>query len=129
MAQHEARLSRRGPAVLPLHDLDIGPADPDGDGFHEHRAVTHIRLRDLLQPCGPRLLRFYRDGFHMVPSVFFQGTFCSRDSFSLPLDLSNANGIPELPQFGKIALFTAKISFVDKEFAVRSASVKFPSSS
>lgn len=56
MAQHEARLARRGPAVLPLHDLDIGSADADSDGFHEHRAFVRVRLRDILQPCGSRFL-------------------------------------------------------------------------
>jgi hypothetical protein len=35
--EHEARLALRSPAVLALHDLDVGPAYADGDGFHEDR--------------------------------------------------------------------------------------------
>ena len=68
VAQHETGLPGRRPAVLPLHDLDVGPADPDRNGFHQHGPVTLIGLRDLLQPRCPRLLRFHRDGVHMVPS-------------------------------------------------------------
>jgi hypothetical protein len=68
MAQHEPRFSRRSPTILTLHHLDIGPADTDRNGFHQHGSVALIGLRDILQPRGPRLLRFYRDGFHMVPS-------------------------------------------------------------
>ncbi|MCK7577583.1 MAG: hypothetical protein MZV65_18440 [Chromatiales bacterium] len=47
MSQHETRLARRRPAVLSLHHLDIGPAHTDGNGFHEHRTVADIRLRDF----------------------------------------------------------------------------------
>jgi hypothetical protein len=36
MTQNKARLSGWGPAILALHDLDIGPADTDGNCFHEH---------------------------------------------------------------------------------------------
>ena len=62
--EHEARLARRGPAVLALDDLDVGPAHADGDGFHEHRPVADVRLGDVLQACRSRLVRFYGDGFH-----------------------------------------------------------------
>jgi len=36
VTQHEARLAGWSPAVMPLHNLHIGPADPHGDGLHEH---------------------------------------------------------------------------------------------
>ena len=42
----------RGPAVLALHDLDVGPANADRDGFDEDRPVAHVRLGDVFQACG-----------------------------------------------------------------------------
>ena len=35
MPEDEARCSRRGPPVLALHDLDVGPTHTHRDGFHE----------------------------------------------------------------------------------------------
>ena len=65
VAEHEALLPGWGPAVFSLDDLDVGPADADGDRFDEHRAVAHIRLRDVFEPRGARLLRFDGDRFHV----------------------------------------------------------------
>src|SRR5258706_16296167 len=68
VAQHEARLARRRPAVFPLYDLDVGPADADGDGFYKYRALACVGLGDVLQPCCPRLLRLYGNRLHLVTS-------------------------------------------------------------
>jgi hypothetical protein len=65
MPQYQARLARGGPAVLALHDPDLGPANAHGNGFYEDRAATHVRLGDVFQACGLRLVRFYGDGLHL----------------------------------------------------------------
>ena len=65
--QHEAWLAWRRPAVLPLHDLGVGPTDPDSDGFHEYRAVADVRFRDILQTCASRSLGF--DGNRLHPAT------------------------------------------------------------
>ena len=66
MPEHEACLARRGPAVLAFHDLDVGPADADRDGFHEDRPGAYVRLGDVFQACGFRLVRFNGDGLHVT---------------------------------------------------------------
>ena len=53
-----------------LHDLDVGPAHADRDGFHDDRPATRVRLRDVFQACGLRLVRFYGNGFHLGSSRF-----------------------------------------------------------
>src|SRR5262247_3061346 len=68
MAQYEARLSGRSPAVLALGDLHVCPADPNRNSLHEHRAVSEIGLRNIFQLSGVRFLWFYRDRFHHVVS-------------------------------------------------------------
>ena len=50
MSQHQARLSRRRPAVFPLDDLDVRPADADGYRFDQDRALTQIGLRNIFVP-------------------------------------------------------------------------------
>ena len=52
--EHQARLAARRPPVLALHDLDVGPADADRDGFHEDRPVACVGLGDVLEACGSR---------------------------------------------------------------------------
>ena len=64
--EHEARLALGGPAVLALHDLDVGPADADRDGFHEDRPVARVGLGDVFEARAPRLARFDGDGLHRV---------------------------------------------------------------
>src|SRR5262249_52176211 len=66
MAQYEARLSWRSPAVLALSGLQICPADPNRYRFHEHRPASEIRLRNIFEFCRARFLRFYRDRFHCL---------------------------------------------------------------
>ncbi|KAF5048840.1 hypothetical protein DSECCO2_445860 [anaerobic digester metagenome] len=66
--QNEPRFARRRPTVFSRYDLGIGPADADGDRFHEHRAVPHIRFGDVLQPCGPWFFRFNSNRFHLFTS-------------------------------------------------------------
>src|SRR5262249_28452867 len=68
MAQHEARLSGRSPAVLALGDLYVRPADPNRDSFHEHRAASDIRLRNIFQFRGARFLWLYSDRSHHIVS-------------------------------------------------------------
>ena len=55
VAEHEARLAGRRPAVLALDDLDVGAADADGDGFHENRTVARVGLRNVLQAADSRV--------------------------------------------------------------------------
>jgi hypothetical protein len=74
MTQHEARLSRRCPAILTLHDLDVRPTNADGDGFHEYRTLMCIGLRNIFEPYCPGLLWFYGNRFHGVISFL-----CSTD--------------------------------------------------
>ena len=69
VAEDEARLAGRSPAVLPLDDLDVGPADADGDGLHEDRPLRRARFRNLLQPGGPGLAGLHGDGFHALISM------------------------------------------------------------
>ena len=73
MAQHEARLARRRPAVFPLDDLDVRSTDTDGDGFHEDRALAHIGLRKIFVPGCPGLFGFYSNRFHDVTSSLVLG--------------------------------------------------------
>ena len=80
VAQYEARLAGRRPAVLPLHDLDVGPADADGDGFDKYRALACVGLGDILQPCGPRLLRLYGNRLHVVTCNCCKGATAESDS-------------------------------------------------
>jgi hypothetical protein len=70
MAQHEARLSGRCPAVFAIGNLDVGPANADGDGFHEDRSFAHIGLRNRLQKRAARFLWFYSNSFHLVVCFF-----------------------------------------------------------
>ncbi len=53
MAEHEARLAGRSPAVLALHDLDVRPTNADGNGFHEDRALMGVRFRKIFEPGCP----------------------------------------------------------------------------
>ena len=53
MAEHEAGLARRRPAIRALDDLDIGAADADGDSLHEDRTVARVGLRHMLSPRLP----------------------------------------------------------------------------
>ena len=62
--EHQARLARRRPAVLALDDLDVRPADADGDGLDEHRPVVRVRLGDVLEARGLGLVWFDGDGLH-----------------------------------------------------------------
>jgi hypothetical protein len=64
MPEHEARLSRGRPPILALHDLRVGPANTDRDGFQEDRAATCVWLGDLFQARALRLARFYGNAFH-----------------------------------------------------------------
>ena len=66
VAQHQARRARGRPAVLALDDLDVGPADPDGDRLDEDRALVDLGLRDLFAAGGSRLHRLDGDGFHSL---------------------------------------------------------------
>src|SRR5262249_20165861 len=62
--EHEPGLAERGPSVLALHDLAVGPADPDRDRLDEDRAVADVGLGHVLEPRRPRLLRLERDRLH-----------------------------------------------------------------
>jgi hypothetical protein len=44
MPQYQSLLAGRGPTVIPLHDLDIRPANADGHCLHEDRALTLVRF-------------------------------------------------------------------------------------
>jgi len=66
VAEDEAVVPGRRPAVLPLGDLDVRPADADGDGFDEDRALADLRLGDLFEAGGAGLHRFDGDGLHAV---------------------------------------------------------------
>ena len=68
MSQHQTRLARRRPAVLPFSDLDVRSTDSGGNGFHEDRALAYIGLRKIFVPDCPGLFGFYRDRFHRVTS-------------------------------------------------------------
>ena len=72
MAQHQARLAGRRPAVLPFHDFHVGPTDPDSDGSHQDRTIAHVRLGDVFQLCRSRFLRLNRDGLHASPLSRFR---------------------------------------------------------
>jgi hypothetical protein len=71
MAQHEIFFPGRSPTVLPLDNLDVGPADADRNGLDEYRPVADIWLGYLLQPRRPLFLRFYNNSFDMITSVKF----------------------------------------------------------
>ena len=64
MPEHEARLSGGRPAVLALHDLDVGAADADRDGLDEDRALVRVGFGDVFELRGLGLERKYGDGFH-----------------------------------------------------------------
>ena len=66
VAEDEARLARRRPAVLAFHDLDVRTAYADGDRLDEHRPVARVGLRDVLEPCSFWRVRLNSDGFHVV---------------------------------------------------------------
>ena len=91
VAEHEACLARRGPTVLPLHDLDIGPADPDGDGFDEYRTFTHIGLRNFFQLGASRLPGLYSDCLHAYTSCRCTSFVAN---FRLSFSISYASGEP-----------------------------------
>ena len=75
MSQHQARLSRRRPAVFPFGDLDVRSTDSGGNGFNQDRALAHIGLRKIFVPDCPGLFRFYSNRFHGVTS-FLGTTYC-----------------------------------------------------
>ena len=60
--------ARGSPAVLALGDLDVRPADADGHGFHEDRALAGVGLGDVLEPGGPGLAGLDCDRLHDVAS-------------------------------------------------------------
>ena len=68
VAEHEARVARGGPAVLALGDLDVRPADADGHGLHEDRALARVGLGNVLEPGGPGLPGLDGDRLHEVAS-------------------------------------------------------------
>ena len=69
VTEHEARLTWRGPAVLALHNLDVGAADPDRNRFDQDRPVARVGFGDLFQARGLGLVRFDGDGLHMGSSL------------------------------------------------------------
>ena len=58
--EHEARVPRRSPAVLAFRDLDVRPADADGHGLDEDRALTDVGLGNLLEAGASRACRARR---------------------------------------------------------------------
>jgi hypothetical protein len=64
------RRAWRRPAVLALHDLDVGAAHADRERLDEHGPALRIRLGNLLEARAVRLLRLQGDG---LPYVFGLG--------------------------------------------------------
>jgi hypothetical protein len=63
VAENQAGLAGRGPAVLPLDDLGVGAADADRHRLDEHGTVANVGFRDLLQSgasglCGSTVIAF-----------------------------------------------------------------------
>src|SRR5258706_14149192 len=56
VSQHEARLARRRPAVFPLYDLDVGPADADGDAFSIYSSFACLWLGVVPIRDNPRFI-------------------------------------------------------------------------
>jgi len=62
--QHEAIGASGTPAVLAFDDLDVRAADPDRDRLDEHRSISSVWLRKVLESGAPGFMWHDSDCFH-----------------------------------------------------------------
>jgi hypothetical protein len=64
VTEHQPRSAGGRPTVLAFDDLDVGPADTDGNRLDQHGPVANVGLGNVVEAGAPRLERFDGDGLH-----------------------------------------------------------------
>jgi hypothetical protein len=73
VAQNKASIAGRSQAVLPFHDLSIGPANTYSNRFDEEGTIAQVGLGDILQSSTSSFFGFNCDRFHSVLSSLALG--------------------------------------------------------